>query len=125
MIPKACQSGLHCTVCRTDQRQRRACGFPGVCPRGLDVEAARGVSERARKGRGTPRQATGAAEQIRHIGEICAACRERLAHPSIPEDEAAIIEDCAFAAMSACRRRRAIREGWARCPLKLWQNGRL
>jgi hypothetical protein len=57
---------------------------------------------------------------IRHIGAICAACRERLAHPSIPEDEAAIIEDCAFAAMPACRRRRAIREGWARCPLKLW-----
>lgn len=57
---------------------------------------------------------------IRHIGAICEACRERLAHPSVPENEAAIIEDCPFVAMSACRRRREIREGKAKCPLGLW-----
>jgi len=44
MISKACQSGLHCAVCRTDERQREACGFPAACPRGLDAATAAEVT---------------------------------------------------------------------------------
>jgi len=47
MISKPCKSGLHCAVCRTDERQREACGFPVACPLGLDAATARARSEAA------------------------------------------------------------------------------
>jgi len=55
--------------------------------------------------------------QIRHIGQICRACQDRLKHPNISEAEAIVIEDCDFIRLSSCRRRRLIKQGKARCPL--------
>lgn len=35
---RTCETHVHCDVCRTDERQRRAIGMPDECPYGIDED---------------------------------------------------------------------------------------
>jgi len=60
--------------------------------------------------------------EYNRIGDACVACRNKLQDPSeIDNPDLNALEDCPFAALPACHRRRLIRMGQAVCPLGAWQ----
>ena len=106
MISKPCQSGLHCFVCRTDARQREACGLPEICPRGLDAATAAYMTAEALE-----RLDAVAADLVR-VGAACRQCRE--------VEDSTDADDCEFVGLCPADRRARIKNGSARCPAGRW-----